>query len=86
MHPSSLPHVAKRVLKTPPEPVQVDSRRVILIGTAIWFVAFVVLLPFYDWLGRHGHHVWLWTCLAGWILGLLSLPLIRMHRNQGRTR
>jgi Protein of unknown function (DUF2530) len=86
MHPSSLPHVAKRVLKTPPEPVQVDSRRVILIGTTIWFVAFVVLLPFYDWLGRHGHRIWLWTCLAGWILGLLSLPLIRKHRNQGKTR
>jgi hypothetical protein len=78
--------VAKRQLKTPPEPVQVDSQRVILIGTAIWFVAFVVLLPFYDWLGHHGHRVWLWTCLAGWILGLISLPLIRKHRNQGRTR
>jgi hypothetical protein len=73
-------------LKTPPEPVQVDSRRVVLIGTAIWFVAFVVLLPFYDWLGRHDHRIWLWTCLAGWILGLLGLLLIRKHRNQGRTR
>jgi hypothetical protein len=78
--------VGKRQLKTPPEAVQVDSRRVILIGTAIWFVAFVALLPFYDWLGQHGHRVWLWTCLAGWILGLISLPLIRKHRNQGRTR
>jgi hypothetical protein len=86
MHPSSLPHVAKRELKTPPEPVQVDSQRVILIGTAIWFAAFVVLLPFHDWLGRHDHRVWLWTCLAGWILGLISLPLIRRHRSQGRTR
>lgn len=78
--------MAKRELKTPPQPVQVDSGRIILIGTAIWFVAFVVLLPFYDWLGRHGHRVWLWTCLAGWILGLLGLALIRKHRNEGRTR
>jgi Protein of unknown function (DUF2530) len=76
---------ARKELKTPPEPVQVDSQRVVLIGTAIWFVAFVALLPFYDWLGQHGHRIWLWTCLAGWILGLLGLPLIRRHRNQGRT-
>ena len=76
----------RKELKTPPEPVQVDSQRVVLIGTAIWFVAFVVLLPFYGWLGEHGHRIWLWTCLAGWILGLLGLPLVRKHRKQGRTR
>lgn len=56
------------------------------IGTAIWFVAFIVLLPFYGWLGRHGHHVWLWTALAGWLLGLAGLVLVRKHRNEGRTR
>ena len=77
---------SKRELKTPPEPMQVDSRRVVLIGTALWFVAFVVLLPFYDWLGQHDHRIWLWTCLAGWILGLIGLPLVRKHRKQGRTR
>jgi len=78
--------VAKRELKTPPEPVQVDSRLVVLIGTALWFVGFVVLLPFYDWLGRHDHRIWLWTCLAGWILGLIGLALVRKHRKEGRTR
>lgn len=78
--------MAKRELKTPPEPVEVDSRRVVLIGTALWFVGFVVLLPFYGWLGRHDHRIWLWTCLAGWILGLIGLALVRKHRKEGRTR
>lgn len=78
--------MTKKELKTPPEPVQVDSRRVVLIGTVAWFVAFVALLPFYDWLGRHGHRIWLWTCLAGWILGLVGLVLVRKHRGEGRTR
>ena len=78
--------MTKKELQTPPEPVQVDSRRVVLIGTALWFVAFVALLPFYDWLGRHGHRIWLWTSLAGWILGLVGLVLVRKHRGEGRTR
>jgi hypothetical protein len=77
--------VTKQELKTPPEPVQVDSRRVVLIGTGLWFVAFVALLPFYDWLGRHGHRVWLWTCLAGWILGGIGYLVIGRHRSAGRT-
>ena len=76
----------KRPLRMPPEPVQVDSWRVVAVGTAIWFAGFVVLLPFYGWLGRHDHRIWLWTCLAGWILGLIGLPLVRRHRGQGKTR
>jgi hypothetical protein len=76
----------KRPLRTPPEPVQVDSWRVVAVGTAIWFVGFVALLPFYEWLGRHDHRIWLWTCLAGWVLGLIGLPIVLRHRGRGRTR
>ena len=56
-----------------------------MAGTALWFLGFVVLLPFYDWLGRHGHRVWLWTCLAGWIVGVLGFLLLRKHRAEGRA-
>jgi hypothetical protein len=62
----------------------VDARPVVLTGTAVFFVTFVVLLPFWSWLGEHGHRVWLWTALAGWVLGVLSLPLIRKHTGEGR--
>lgn len=70
---------------TTPTPVAVDSRRVVLIGTAIWALGFVILLPFYGWLGRHDHRIWLWTCLAGALLGLVGLVLVRKHRGEGRT-
>jgi hypothetical protein len=68
-----------------PPAVQMNTGRIVLVGTAIWFVAFLALLPFYGWLGRHGHRVWLWTCLAGWILGLIGYAIIGRHRRQGRT-
>ena len=74
----------KRSLVRPPA-VEGNARRIVMIGTAIWFVAFVALLPFYGWLGRHDHRVWLWTCLAGWLLGLFGTALMSKHRNEGRT-
>lgn len=55
------------------------------IGTALWFVGFVVLLPFWSWLGRHDHRIWLWTCLAGFLLGLVALVIVGRHRRTGRT-
>jgi hypothetical protein len=74
----------ERVLVTPPA-VQINTRRIVLIGTVIWFVGFVALLPFYGWLGRHDHRIWLWTCLAGWVLGLIGSTLMLRHRRMGRT-
>lgn len=74
----------KRPLVQPPA-VRMNTRRIVAVGTALWFVGFVVLLPFYGSLGRHHHRVWLWTCLAGWILGLIGSFLVRRHRAEGRT-
>jgi len=62
-----------------------NARRIVAVGTVLWFVAFVVLLPFYGWLGRHDHRLWLWTCLAGWLLGLAGSLLMLRHRRLGRT-
>ncbi|HEX8092804.1 DUF2530 domain-containing protein [Jatrophihabitans sp.] len=63
----------------------VDARRVVLAGTAAFGLAFLVLLPLWSWLGEHGHRVWLWTALAGTVLGLLALPLVRKHSDEGRV-
>ncbi|HEY2167588.1 MAG TPA: DUF2530 domain-containing protein [Jatrophihabitantaceae bacterium] len=68
-----------------PPPMQINTGRIVVVGTAIWFVAFVVLLPFYSSLGHHHHRVWLWTCLAGWILGGIGYLVIGRHRSAGRT-
>ncbi len=73
-----------RKLVQPPA-VQPNTRRIVAIGTALWFAGFVVLLPFYGWLGRHDHRIWLWTCLAGWILGLMGYSIMVRHRGMGRT-
>lgn len=71
--------------RTRPAAVQTDARRVVLVGTALFFVAFVVLLPFWGWLGTHDHRDWLWTALAGWVLGIVGWAIMAKHRREGRT-
>ena len=68
------------------EPASIDSQRIAFAGLAIFTVASIVLLPFYSWLGDHGHRIWLWTCLAGVGVGLFGYLLSRRHRSTGRTR
>lgn len=71
--------------RTRPAAVRTDARRVVLVGTALFVLAFVVLLPAWSWLGTHHHRDWLWTALAGWLLGIVGLTLMGRHRRQGRT-
>lgn len=58
-------------------------RPVLWLGTALWFIAFVVLL-----VAQLGFHVnsseWLWTCLAGWLLGLAGLAIVASQRAAAR--
>ena len=65
--------------------MRVDARRVVAAGTIVWLAGFFALLPFYGWLGEHGHRVWLWTCLAGAGLGILGFALMAKHRREGRA-
>jgi hypothetical protein len=53
----------------------------VAIGTAAWALTFVALLPFYGALADHGRVWLLWTCLAGFGLGLLGLEYCRRRRN-----
>ncbi len=84
MSDSATPPPAKRELITPPA-VQINTRRIVAIGTGLFFLGFLVLLPFYGRLDDHGHLVWLWTCLAGGLLGLLGYSIMVRHRGMGRT-
>ncbi len=65
------------------EPLDVNGIRTVQVGTALWFVTFVALLPFYGRLREHGHLWWLWTCMAGVALGLFGLEYVR--RRAGRA-
>ncbi|MEU3781502.1 DUF2530 domain-containing protein [Streptomyces sp900129855] len=60
-----------------PEPLEGPVVATITGGTILWFVLFIVQLPFYGWFDDHGHLWWLWTCLAGAGLGLLGIRIVR---------
>jgi uncharacterized membrane-anchored protein len=61
--------------KQAPPPLQVDTARVVLAGTALWVVALVVLLL----LGDRVDRMWTWTCVAAIGLALLGLVVMRLQ-------
>ena len=71
--------------KTPPPlPARwVDMRPVLALGTGLWFVAYCVLLV--EHYARHvDTGIWLTTCLAGWILGLIGTAIMYWQRSAAR--
>jgi hypothetical protein len=66
--------------KQAPPPLQVDTARVVLAGTAVWAVALVVLLL----LGDRVDRMWVWTCVAGIVLAGLGLGIMRWQGQLGR--
>ena len=64
------------------EPLDVDGTRTVAVGTGLWLLAFVLLLPFYGQL-RQADRLWvLWTCLAGFGLGVLGWDYCRRRRKR----
>jgi hypothetical protein len=61
-------------------PLDVDGVRTVEVGTGLWLLAFIGLLPFYGTLADTGRTWWLWTCLAGFGLGLCGLEYVRRRR------
>lgn len=61
-------------------PLDVDGVRTVEVGVGLWLLGFVALLPFYGRLQDAGHLWWLWTCLAGFGLGLFGLEYCRRRR------
>ena len=70
----------------PVQPLDVDGVRTVEVGTGLFFLAGIALLPFYDRLVDDGHTWWLWTCAAGTGLGLLGLEYVRRRRKARRER
>ena len=52
--------------------------------TALWFLAFIVLLFFTDSLRAHDAMIYLWTCLAGGLLGCTGLSIYFWQRRAAR--
>lgn len=61
---------------TPLDPPMVP---VVVAGLVAFGTAGLVLLLLRDQLAAHGHTDWLWTCLAGFLLGLPGLVWMRRH-------
>ncbi|HXH78903.1 DUF2530 domain-containing protein [Nocardioides sp.] len=68
------------------EPLDVDGVRTSEVGAAIWLVAFLALLPFYGALEDSGRTWWLWTCLAGFGIGLFGVEYCRRRRKARAER
>lgn len=79
----SLPPVLEVILRPDrrrpdPPPVDVDMRRVFLVGLALWAVGLVVTVVL--WRVGVVTSTPVWSCVAGVALGLVGLGWDRVHR------
>jgi hypothetical protein len=54
------------------EPLDVTGVRTVTVGTVLFLLGGLGLLPFYGWLDDHDRVWWLWTCVTGFGLGLFG--------------
>ena len=76
----------RRYIVADVEPLDVDGVRTVAVGTGLWLLAFVMLLPFYGRLVDSGRITWLWTCVAGFGLGALGWDYCRRRRRGAIAR
>ena len=74
----------RRRARPVPEPLDVDAVRVVAAGTVLFLVAFLVLLTFRGRLAEAGREEWIWTCLAGVVLGAVGIPVTVRQRSAAR--
>ena len=74
-----MPRARRR--RAAPPPLEGDDVKVVTIGTVLWAIAFVAIVPFYGRLADDGRGWWAWTCLAGFGLGLLGIEYCRRRRS-----
>lgn len=68
------------------EPMDVDGVRTMAVGTILWLVAAVALLPFIGTLEEQGRTWWFWATIAGFGLGCIGIEYCRRRRNALRMR
>ena len=66
-------------------PLDLTGVRTMAVGSILWAIAFFALLPFYPTLQKNDQGWWLWTCSAGFGLGLIGLDYCRRRRNRLAT-
>jgi len=63
--------------KPDPEPVKVNQKLVVFVGTGVWVIVLVVLLAFYQSLADAGLLWWLHTAIVGILLGGVAYLMVR---------
>jgi hypothetical protein len=64
-----------------PRPIDPFGVRAVQVGTVVFAVACLGLLPFWGRLQTDGHLWWVWTCLVGTGLGLIGIDICRRRRD-----
>jgi hypothetical protein len=67
-----------------PAPLPYDGVRTVTVGTGLWLVALIVLLPFWSRLNDDGHLWWIATAATGFGLGVVGVFYCR--RRSARLR
>jgi hypothetical protein len=70
------------------KPLDVSGVRTVAVGAVLFLLAGLGLLPFHGWLEEHDREWWLWTCAAGFGLGMFGVDYCRrrarhLHRPGG---
>ena len=73
------PHRLADVIADEPQPLSVDTARLLRIGMALWAAALVVSL-LVPTLHQGDKHWWPWACVTGIALGGLTLLYVRRGR------
>lgn len=73
-------------LVAPVEPLDVDGVRTVQVGTGLFVLAFLGLLPFYGRLEEADRTWLLWMCLAGVGLGILGVEICRRRSQRLHDR
>jgi hypothetical protein len=68
------------------DPLDVDGTRTVAVGSLLFLAAFLVLLPFHAKLEAADKTWWLWTCLAGFGLGVIGWDYCRRRRRRRQAR
>ncbi len=65
-------------------PVRTGLWAIAIPGMAVWLLGFIVLLFFIPELQANDAMVWLWTCLSGFLLGIIGLSIYLWQRSAAR--